>query len=128
MNGISPIIEFEFPMGNKAMRNVYTLVGYAVTLSNSHVAFSQVLHYSPLEDLAEGSASLVIKASKRIFLVPELSGVVQKSSRPIFDLLLGVKVKLNKTFVLGVAYQLPLTENRDFSSRYVFQPNMLLQK
>lgn len=128
MNGISPIIEFEFPMGEEAKRSVYTLVGYAVTFSKSNIAFNQVLHYSPLEDLVEGSASLVIKASKRIFLVPEVSGVAQKGSRPISNLLLGVKVKLNKTFFLGIAYQLPLTENRDYSSRYVFQPNMLLQK
>ena len=128
MNGISPIIEFEFPMGEEAKRSVYTLVGYAVTFSKSNIAFNQVLHYSPLEDLVEGSASLVIKASKRIFLVPEVSGIAQKGSRPISNLLLGVKVKLNKTFFLGIAYQLPLTENRDYSSRYVFQPNMLLQK
>ena len=128
MNGISPIIEFEFPMGEEATRSVYTLVGYAATFSNSNIAFNQVLHYSPLEDLAEGSASLVIKASKRIFLVPEISGVAQKGSRPILNLLLGVKVKLNKTFFLGVAYQLPITGNRDYSSRYILQPNMLLQK
>ena len=44
MNGISPIIEFEFPMGEEATRSVYTLVGYAATFSNSNIAFNQVLH------------------------------------------------------------------------------------
>ena len=76
MSGFSPIIEFEFPLGKEAKRSVYTLVGFASTLSNSHLAFNQVLHYSPLEDLAEGSASIVIKVSKRIFLVSEISGVI----------------------------------------------------
>ena len=128
MSGFSPIIEFEFPLGKEAKRSVYTLVGFASTLSNSHLAFNQVLHYSPLEDLAEGSASIVIKVSKRIFLVSEISGVTEKGERPIFNLLAGVKVKLNKNFLLGFAVQLPLTTNRDYSSRYVFQPNIMLQK
>jgi len=131
MNGISPIIEFEFPIGNaakEAKRDVYTLVGFASTFSNSHLAINQVLHYSPLEDLAEGSASILIKVSKHIFLVSEISGVTEKGARPIFNLLAGIKVKVNKNFFLGFAYQLPLTENRDYSSQYVFQPNIMLRK
>ena len=128
MNGFSPLIEFEFPLGKEAKRTVYTLVGFATTFSNSNVAFNQVLHYSPLEDLAEGSVSFVIKVSKRIFLVSEMSGVTEKGERPIFNLLAGVKLKINKNFLLGFAYQLPITNNRDYSSRYVFQPNIMLYK
>ena len=128
MNGFSPIIEFEFPLGKEATRSVYTQVGFASTFSNSHVAFNQVLHYSPLEDLAEGSASLLVKISNRIFLVSEISGVVQKDELPIFNLLAGVKIRLNQNFLLGFAYQLPLTTNRNYSSRYVFQPNTVFQK
>jgi hypothetical protein len=128
MSGFSPIIEFEFPLGDEAPRHFYTLVGIAGTLSNSRLACNQVLHYSPLEDLVEGSVSLVIKASKRIFIVSEVSGVVGKGLRPIFNLLGGIKVKLNKNFLLGFAYQLPLTENRDYYSQYVFQPNILIRK
>ncbi len=128
MNGFSPIIEFEFPLGKEAKRKVYTLVGFATTLSNSQIAFNQVLHYSPLEDLAEGSASLVFKASKRVFIVTEISGVTEKNARPISNLLLGVKVKINNSFFLGLAYQLPLTTNRDYVSQYVFQPNVMFQK
>lgn len=128
INGFSPLIEFEFPLGKEAPRDVYTLVGFATTLSNSQIAFHQVLHYSPLEDLAEGSAALVIKASKRIFFVPEISGVFEKGARPISNLLLGVKLRLNNNFVLGFAYQLPLTVNRDYASQFVLQPNILFQK
>jgi hypothetical protein len=128
MSGLSPIIEFEFPLGEEAPRHFYTLVGIAGTFSNSRLGFNQVIHYSPLEDLVEGSASLVVKVSKRIFLVSEISGVVAKGAYPIYEVLGGVKVKLNKNFLLGFAFQLPLTENRDFSSQYVFQPNVLLGK
>jgi hypothetical protein len=125
MNGFSSIIEFEFPLGPEATRSVYTLVGFATTFSNSHIEFNQVLHYSPLEDLAEGSASVVIKVSKQIFFVSEISGAAQKSTRPIFNLLGGIKVELYKNFLIGFAYQLPLTSNRAFSSQYVFQPNIM---
>lgn len=128
INGISPIIEFEFPLGEEATRNVYTLVGFASTFSNSHIAFNQVLHYSPLEDLAEGSISTLVKVSKRIFLVSEISGVTEKGTKPIFNLLGGIKFQLNNNLLIGFAYQLPLTTNRDYSSQYVFQPNIMFQK
>ena len=128
MNGISPIIEFEFPLGKDATRKVYTLVGFATTFSNSHIAFNQVLHYSPIENLEEGSASLVFKLSKKIFLVSEFSGVTQKGESPIFNILGGVKVRLGKNILIGLGYQLPLTKNRDYSSRYIFQPNIMFQK
>ena len=124
MNAISPIIEFEFPLGKEATRRVYTLVGFSSTLSNSRLAFNQVLHYSPLEDLAEGSISLVYKISNRIFLVSELSGVFQKDELPISNLLGGVKIKLNKNFIIGIGYQQPITTNEDFSSQYIFQPDV----
>ena len=114
MNGISPIIEFEFPLGKEAARRIYTLVGFSTTFSNSHVAFNQVIHYSPLEDLAEGSVSLVVKISERIFFVSEFSGVTEKGAGPIFNLLGGVKIKLNKNFMIGIGYQHPITAIKDF--------------
>lgn len=124
MNAFSPIIEFEFPLAKEAKRKVYTLVGFATTISNPRIAFNQVLHYSPLEDLAEGSVSLVAKVSNRIFLVAEISGVTQKGEGPIFNLLGGVKIKLNKNFMIGIGYQHPVTSNRGFSSQYIIQPDI----
>jgi hypothetical protein len=121
MNGFSPIIEFEFPLGKEATRKVYTLVGFATTLSNSKIAFNQVLHYSPLEDLAEGSASVVIKLAKNIFFVSEVSGVTEKGQRPMFNLLGGVKIKVHKYLTLGFGYQQPFSSNKEFTSQYIFQ-------
>ena len=128
MNGISPIIEFEFPLAKNATRKVYTQVGFASAFSNAQLAVNQVLHYSPLEDLAEGSISLLAKVSKRIFLVSEISGVVEKNENPIFNLLAGVKFQISQKFFLGIAYQLPPTANRNYSSQYILQPNMVFRK
>jgi hypothetical protein len=128
MNGFSPIIEFEFPLGKEPTRSVYTLVGYAATFSNSRLAVNHVLHYSPAEELAEGSVSMVVKVWKPIYFVTEISGVTRKDTRPVFNVLGGVKVSLNKNFSLGFAFQLPLTNNRNYSSQYIFQPNIMLGK
>ncbi len=121
MNGFSPIIEFEFPLDKEAEHKVYTLVGFATTLSNSKVAFNQVLHYSPLEDLAEGSASVVVKITKNVFFVSELSGVTEKGQRPQFNLLGGLKIKVHQYLILGFGYQQPISSNKEFTSQYIFQ-------
>jgi hypothetical protein len=127
LNGFSPFIEFEFPWSNEQTHNVYTLVGFAAMLSNKHFSFNQDIHYNPLENLEKGSISLILKVSKRIFLVAEFSGLAQKEARPIFNLLGGVKIKLYNDFVLGFAYRLPITDNRDYTSQYIFQPDFLFQ-
>lgn len=128
MNGFSPLIEFEFPLGKEASRNVYTLVGFSTTFSNSKIAFNQVLHYSPIEDLAEGSMSVIIKVSKRIFFVSEILGVTEKGASPIFNLLGGIKVRVYKNFLFGIGYQHPITTNRDFSSQYILQPDLFWKR
>ncbi|MBC7653925.1 MAG: hypothetical protein H7098_05550 [Oligoflexus sp.] len=128
MNGFSPLIEFEFPLAKDAPRKVYTLVGFSTTFSNSHVAFNQVLHYSPLEDLAEGSMSVVMKVSNRIFIVSELLGVTEKGAKPIFNLLGCIKIKVYKNFLIGIGYQHPVTTNRDFSSQYILQPDLFWKR
>jgi len=32
--------------------------------------------------------------------------------------------KLNKNLIPGIGYQQPITKNKDFSSQYIFQPDM----
>ena len=128
MNGASAIVEFEFPLGPEAAEKVYTLVGFSSTFSNSHIAFNQVLHYSPIENLGEGSVSFLYKASKRIYLISELSGVVQKGELPILNLLGGVKVRVTSFLLLGIGYRVPITTSRDFSSQYIIQSDMQWKK
>lgn len=123
MNGFSPIIEFEVPTKKGASR-INTLVGFSTAFVTAHFAFNQVFHYDPREDMVEGSASLVYKVSKRIFLVAEIEGEKMPDEQAIFNLLGGVKIKLNNNFMLGIAYQQPVTANKGFSSQYIFQPDV----
>ena len=123
MSGFSPIIEFEFPTKKGASR-INTLVGFSTAIVKSHFAFNQVLHYNPSEDMVDGSAALVYKVSKGLFFVVEILGEKMPDEQAIINLLGGVKIKLNKNFMLGVGYQQPITTNKDFSSQYIFQPDM----
>lgn len=123
MSGFSPIIEFEIPTKKGASR-INTLVGFSTAIVRSRFAFNQVLHYNPREDMVDGSAALVYKLNKKIFFVVEVLGEKMPDNQAIINLLGGVKIKLNKNIILGIGYQQPITTNKDFSSQYIFQPDM----
>ena len=127
MNGFSPIIEFEIPT-HRGVKSFETLVGFSTTLSNSHIAFNQVFHYSPREDMVEGSAALVYKISKRIFLVTEIQGEKMPDEQAIMNLLFGVKFRVTDNLLLALGFQVPVSNNKDFSSQYIFQPDIELKK
>ena len=124
--GFSPFIEFEFPWWKEHSRRVYALIGFAVTLSNLNLSYNQVIHYNPVKNLTEGDASLIVKLSKRIFFVTEIEGINQKGAGPAINILGGLKVKIVKNFLLGFAYQMPLTNNRDYNYQYTFQPDVII--
>lgn len=119
----SPIIEFEIPT-KKGARRINSLVGFSTAFVRSSFAFNQVIHYNPREDMVDGSAALVYKAGKKIFIAAEILGEKMVNEQAIINLLGGVKIKLNENFILGIAYQLPITKNKEFSSQYIFQPDM----
>ena len=127
MSGISSMIEFEIPT-EKGVRRVNTIIGFSTALVKSHFAFNQAFHYDPREDLVDGSAALVYELTKKVFLVVELSGKTVQKSNAIFNLLGGIKVRINKDFLLGVGYRHPVTDNKDFSSQYILQSDMMWKK
>lgn len=123
MSGFSPIIEFEIPTKKGASR-INTLVGFSTAIVGSHLAFNQSFHYNPYNDMIEAEASLVFKAGKRVFLIAEVLGEKMPHEQALINLVGGAKIKLNENFVLGIGYQQPVTTNRDFSSQFIFQPDM----
>jgi hypothetical protein len=127
INGFSPIIEFEIPT-HKGEKSINTLVGFSTTLSNSHIGFNMGIEYSPREDSFEGSAALVYKIIKRVYLVVELQGEKMPDETIALDFTAGVKVKLNKWMILGLGYQQPISGPRNFSSQYILQPDLMFMK
>ena len=74
--------------------------------------------------MVDGSAALAYKAGKRVFLIAEILGNRMSNGEVIINLLAGVKVRINENISLGLGYQQPITNNMDFSSQYIFSPDM----
>ncbi len=124
MSGFAPLIEFTFPTRAGAGRRINTMTGYTLALANSRVSFNHVIHYDPREDEGDGSVALVTRVAERLFPTVELLGEAGLEMRPIVNLLAGFKVRVREGINLGLAYQVPLTSNKDFSSQLVAQPDI----
>jgi len=123
MSGFSPIIEFEFPTKKGASR-INTLVGFSTAYVRPRFAFNQVIHYGPREDNVEGSAALVYKVTKGVFLVVEIFGEKFPNEDAVFSMLGGLKVSAGKYLTLGIGYRGPISKNKEFSSQYIFSPDV----
>lgn len=117
MSGFSPLIEFEFPTHSGGDRRVNTLVGFSTAWTNSDVAFNQVIHYDPKNEMVDGSASLVVRWMTGVFPVVEIAGEGMRGKKPIMNILGGLKFRVDKDILLGIAVEKSVTERKDFSSR-----------
>lgn len=119
MSGFAPVIEFAFPTKSGVSR-INTQVGFTSTLGGERYAFNQALHYDPREDAGDGSLALVLKASRYLFPAIEILGEGGKGQSSVVSGLFGLKVRVNELITLGVAYQVPLTDRKEFSSQLAF--------
>lgn len=122
MTGFAPLIEFEFPTRSKAS-GINTLVGFTTSTGKSTWAFNQVMHYDPKEDMVDGSVALVVKAGRYVSPVVEFLGEGGKGQASAINMLAGIKVRLREGILFGLAYQLPLTDTREFTNQVVFGPD-----
>ena len=122
MSGFAPIVEFEIPTRSEGGDRVGTLVGFTTALATERAAFNQVVHYDPREDMVDASAAFVVGLRERIFPVVEVLGEGGKGVRPVVNVLAGLKVRVREGIVLGLAYQLPVTSNKEFASQLVGMP------
>ena len=120
MSGFSPIIEFEFPTHEGGDQHVNTLVGFSTALANSQVAFNQIIHFDPRNDMLEGSASLVWRLFPKVFPVVEILGEGGRGMSSTFYALGGVKIPVWGNHYLGLGVEAPLTDQQDFSERVLF--------
>jgi len=118
MSGFAPIVEFEFPTQTGVGSRIDTLVGFSSALVNERVAFNQIVHYNPRADSVEGSAAVVVRAGRRFFPVFEVLADKERGEGPMVRLLGGLKKRVSKHVVLGVALQAPVTDRRDFSVQF----------
>ena len=126
-NGFAPIIEFQFPTHSGAS-GITTETGFTTKFTGARYAFNQVLHYSPRENAADGSAGLVVKISDKVFPVVELLGEGGRNMPTVFNVLAGLKFRVRPWITVGIALMLPLTSARDFASEGVFEPEFVWGK
>lgn len=123
MSGLSTFIEFEIPT-HKGENTVYTLVGFSTAWSTSRFALNQSLEYSPKEDAVEGSASAVAKIGERFFPVVEFISEAAKEALPLNTMLAGLKSRISKYVLLGVAYKMPVSHEKEFDSQLFVQTDI----
>lgn len=126
-NGFAPIIEFQFPTHSGA-GGIATETGFTTKFTGARSAFNQVLHYSPRENAADGSAGIVVKISDKVFPVVELLGAGGRNTSTVFNVLAGLKLRIRPWITVGIALMLPMTSARDFSSEGVFEPEFVWGK
>ena len=122
MTGFAPLIEFEIPTRSGASR-INTLVGFTTSTGTSTWAFNQVIHYDPQEDMVDGSIALVVKAGRFVSPVVEFLGESGKGQASAINMLAGIKVRLREGVLFGLAYQLPVTNRKEFTHQIVAGPD-----
>ena len=122
MTGFAPLIEFEIPTRSGVSR-INSLVGFTTSTGSSRWAFNQVVHYDPREDMIDGSVALVVKAGRYVSPVVEFLGEGGVGQTSAINMLAGIKVRVREGILLGIAYQIPITERKEFTRQLAFGPD-----
>jgi hypothetical protein len=123
MSGFSPFMEFEIPT-HSGEKTIYTLVGFSTAWTTDQVALNQSVEYSPKEEGLEGSASAVVKVGTRFFPVVEFIGEAAEGSSPLYTALGGLKGRINEHFLVGLAYEVPTSDEREFDYQILLQTDV----
>jgi hypothetical protein len=120
MSGFSPFVEVEIPT-HEGEQHTYALFGFSTMWSTHGFQFNQSLEYSPVEKALEGSFSIVGKVGQRLFPVVEFIFAAAEGAKPQDSMIGGLKYRINKNTVLGIGYQVPVTEAREFNHQVLLQ-------
>ena len=123
MSGFSPFMEIEIPT-HEGEKTFYTLVGFSTAWTTGEFAFNQTLEYSPKEDGLEGSVSLVARAGMRLFPVVEFIGEGAEGSPSLYSALGGLKARISEHLLVGLAYELPTSDAREFDYRLLLETDI----
>jgi hypothetical protein len=123
MSGFSPFVEVEIPT-HEGERHTYALVGFSTMWSTHGFQFNQSLEYSPEEEALEGSFSMVGKVGQRLFPVVEFIMAAAEGAKPQNSMIGGLKYRINRNTVLGIGYQVPVTESKEFTNQVLLQMDL----
>ena len=120
MSGICPMLELEFPT-KRSGSGIKTIVGFSSTVAQKNGTFDGAFHYNTSERKFEGSVSYVSRACQGFYPIFELIGTAELHQMPTLDILVGPKFKTGKNSKVGIAYQSPISDRKDYGSRFIVQ-------
>ena len=120
MSGICPMLEIEFPT-KRSGSGIKTIVGFSSALVQPNGTFDGAFHYNLAERKFEGSVSYVSRACQGFYPIVELIGTAELHQMPTLDILVGPKFKTGKNSKVGIAYQSPISDRKDYGSRFIVQ-------
>ena len=120
MSGFSPFVEVEVPT-HTGERHTYGLIGFSTAWEAPRFAINQSLEYSPKEAALEGSLSIVGKVGRRFFPVAEFILGAARDSQPQNTMIGGLKYRLNNNTAVGIGYQFPVTDAREYNNQILLQ-------
>jgi len=123
MSGFAPFAEVEIPT-HDGEDHTYGLVGFSTMWSTHSIELNQSVEWSPEEDALEGSAAIVGKVSERLFPVVEFIWAVAEGATPQNSMIGGLKYQINSFVAVGVGYQVPVTEAREFTHQVLLQTDL----
>ena len=120
MSGICPMLEIEFPT-KRSGSGIKTIVGFSSAQVQPNGTFDGAFHYNLAERKFEGSVSYVSRACQGFYPIVELIGTAELHQMPTLDILVGPKFKTGKNSKVGIAYQSPISDRKDYGSRFIVQ-------
>lgn len=120
-DGIALFTELDFPTGSTADSRVNGLYGISFAYQlPSFVAINSTIHYNPRDQMSEWEIAFVGKMTATIYPVIELRGEIMKD-KSLTNMLAGWKFKLPQDRALAIAYQFPISDNREYDGQLLLQ-------
>jgi hypothetical protein len=116
--GISALLEDELP-GSTGETSPQLRIGLTAVKKLWGQPLHLAFHYGPSDKMSEYTASQIISVNERLGLIIEFSGESGGSASAY--LLEGVKFRVTPSVNLGLAFQSPVTSNKEFDSKTLIQ-------
>ncbi len=118
-NGVALIGEIEFPTGPTTDNQNKYLSGLSFAYYwDSILSVNSVVHYNAPEKMAEWEIAFVGRMTEKMFPVLEFRGEAAKDMSTSHALL-ALKFKIPHGNAIGLAYQIPISINRDYDSQLI---------
>jgi hypothetical protein len=123
-NGLSVFGQISIPTGpveSNALKYLFGLSG-RLTIPKIMVMDANI-HINLADKMAEYESSFIFKASKILYPELELRGEITEEATSLYSLF-GLKFRVADEIALGLGYQIPITNEREYDSQFLLTLGM----